>query len=248
MSTLQRTVYIGQPEPSPLSLRVPARQETRLALTFRDQSGGAINTDLGSQLELAGRTTARSLFYDLLSTDIPNGRAQTTIPAGDLVDPNGYHLMLRGQLAGEPMMLARGAVVLQDIGLAGMGGVGAGGPGTGVGGGSFIERIDLVLPRGVSPMLLTSVWADEGATVPVDLTGMTLVANITDVAGGVVIDAFTILPGPSAHTVFLTLTVGQLDALPDSNWWTLVGASPGGVGATTYCEGAVTVFGEVSGS
>jgi hypothetical protein len=244
MATVNRQVFVGQPEPSPLSLRVPARQETRLAVSFRDQKGSVVNTDLASNLELASRSGNASLFYGLTTTNIAQGKAQVTIPAGDLADPNGYNLMLRGHFAGEPMMLARGAVVLQDIGLAGMAGL----PGTGEGGGaaSTIERIDFVLPRGVAPMLFTSVWGDEGATVPVDLTGLLLTASITSVAGGAVIDAFTILPGPSVHTVFLTLTVEQLDALPDSCWWTLVGAPPTGVGVTTFCEGAVTVFGEVT--
>jgi hypothetical protein len=244
MATVNRQVFVGQPEPSPLSMRVPARQETRLAVNFRDQKGLAISMDLASNLELASRSGNVSLFYGLTTTDISSGKAQVTIPAGDLSDPNGYNLMLRGHFAGEPMMLARGAVVLQDIGLAGMAGL----PGTGEGGSAapVIERIDFILPRGTPANLLTSVWANEAATVPVDLTDLILTTNIFSTAGGSVIDAFTITPGPSMHTVWLSLTVEQLDALPDSCWWTLVGAPPTGVGVTTFCEGAVTVFGEVT--
>lgn len=246
MATIHRSVYTGQPEPSPLSMRVPARQETRLVISFRDQNGTVLNTDLGSHLELASRSAGTSLSYALTATDIPNGKAQADIPAGDLSDPNGYNLMLRGHLSGEPMMLARGAVVLQDIGLPWVTGLGAGGGAPGSGAGAFIERIDLVLPRGVAANLLVTIWANEGATVPMDLTGMSLFADIVATAGGTVIDAFAVAPGPSANTVWISLTVAQLDALPDSCWWTLVGTSPGSVGATTFCEGAVTVFGEVS--
>jgi hypothetical protein len=247
MATVKRSVFIGQPEPSPLSLRVPERQETRLAVTYRDQVGQVMGVDLGARLELASRSAMTNLFYNMVATDIVNGKAQTTIPAGDLTDPNGYSLRLRGQLAGEPMLLAIGAVALQAQGLPGMGGLsgdiggGGGAPGSGVG---FIERIDLVLPRGTVPMLFTSVWGDEGATVPIDLTAMTLSASIFSFAGGPSIGAFIIIPGPSEHTVFLTLTIEQLNTLPDSSWWTLVGAT--GEGATTYCEGAVTIFGEVT--
>jgi len=244
MATVNRQVFVGQPEPSPLSLRVPARQETRLAVSFKDRKGLPIGLDLGSSLELAGRSAAApNLFYRLTTTDITDGRAQVTIPAGDLADPNGYNLMLRGYLSGDPMMLARGVVALQDFGLPGMG---LGGAGEGGSGAPSVERIDFVLPRGVAAMLFTSVWADEGATVPVDLTDLLLTANIFAVPGGTVIGAFTITPGPSAHTVWLGLTVEQLDDLPDSCWWTLVGAPPTGVGVTTFCEGAVTIFGEVT--
>jgi hypothetical protein len=246
MATINRTVYTGQPDPSPLSMRLPARQETRLAVTYRNQNGAVVNYDLGSNLELASRSGNASLFYGLIATDIINGKAQATIPAGDLSDPNGYNLMLRGQVAGQPAMLARGAVVLQDIGLPGMAGLsGAGGGGSGPAP-AVIERIDMVLPRGVVTSLLTGIWGDEGRTIPLDLTAMTLVANISATAGSAPLTAFSITAGPAPHMVYLGLTIEQLDALPDSCWWTLVGASPGSVGATTYCEGTVTVVGEVT--
>jgi hypothetical protein len=242
MATIQRTVYTGQPEPSPLSMRVPARQETRLSITYRDQHGANLSTDISGNIELAGRSGAPSLFYAMTPTDIVNGRAQTTIPQGDLTDPNGYQLWLRGRVGGQPSVIATGTVVLQDIGLTGMGL-----PASGAGGGvpaQVIERIDLVMPRGTPAHLLTAIWGDEAGTIPLDLVGQTLTAGITSTPGSAVLTNFAVLPGPAAHMLYLDLTVPQLDGLPDNCWWTLVGAS--GVGAVTYCEGSVTITGEVT--
>lgn len=230
MSTVQRAVWINPVEPAPLSLRVPSGMETRLAVSFFTQAG-PVASDLLAQLELTGRSgnTPRQ-FYSMPATDVVNGRARAIIPAGDLVDPNGYRLNLYGTVDGEPFLLANGKVDI--IAAAGPQAVPP----------DVIDQIALSFERDEDVLLDVKLWTDAGKDAAYDLTasGTVITANVYGSKGGPALMPFT-TEVLAANEVRLTLTADQVNLLPDSCWWTLAASTA--AGTTTLCEGAVTVTG-----
>lgn len=228
MATINRSIYVGQPEPSPLSMRLPARQETRLALRYFDHAGALISSDLGAQLQLRGRSGGALQTYGLPATDVVNGMASALIPAGDLTDPNGYRLAVYGTRNQEPALFATGTVHLTEA---------IGDPGMAVAQ-DVIDQIPLTLERGDDVHLDVSTWVDTGKSNEFELTSTTIIANVLAAAGGSVLVPFTVSP-LDANTVHLTLTIAQVDALPNNCWWVMTAST--GTGVTTLCEGPVTV-------
>ena len=231
MSTIERAVTIDRVEPSALSLRVVSGNETRLAVSYNNAIGEPYTADVVGQLELIGKTNSGpSLFYAVPATDIANGKATTLIPAGVLTDPNGYRLNLYGTVAGEQQLLAMGRV---DITQA-MGGEGVTT--------DLINRIDLTFERNEDVLIDVTLWADDGGDAPYDMTMTVISASIYLQPGGAAVMPFTVTQ-IAENKVRLTLTADQVNQLPDSCWWSLIASTA--EGATTLCEGKVTVSGEV---
>jgi hypothetical protein len=230
MSTIQRSVHIDPVEPSPLSLRVPSGMETILALTYY-RLGALLGDDVGAQLELTGRSNGtRRQFYPVLATDVVNGMARALIPAGDLSDPNGYRLNLYGTVDGQPALLAIGKIDM--LAAAGPEAVPA----------DLIDQIDIAFERGEDVLIDVTLWADGAGDAPYDLTSTTISATVYETQGGAALMPFAVA-ALDTNKVRLSLTVDQVNTLPDSCWWSLVAATAGG--ATTLCEGKVTVSGVV---
>jgi hypothetical protein len=230
---VNRSVVINPVEPSPLSFRMPLGMDTRLVVTFFDQNGLPHGSDLGAQLQLTGRTSASTTTYLVPAIDVANGRARATIPGGDLDDPNGWRLRLVGTLNGEAALLATGTVM--PLASAGLEAIPE----------DVIDTIDLTFNYDEVVELDVTLWADAGKDSPYDLTSAltTLTASVFDVKGGTMIVPFSVTV-LDVNKVKLSLTVDQINALPASCWWTMVASTD--AGATTLCEGSVTITGTIT--
>jgi hypothetical protein len=228
MSTVQRTVYLSQIEPATLSVRAPAQMETWLDVTFRDQRGQVLTSDLAAQLHLTGRTGDRTTTYAMPSIDMVNGKARSVIPAGDLTDMNGYRLRVLGTWKQQPWLLAAGT--LQLIGSAGVD----------VQPDDVIDSIPLTFARGADDYVDASLWHDAGKSSPYDVTTALVLAPISNGSGGATLTNFTVTQ-IAINTVRLSLTTAQLAALPASCWWSLLVASGGT--QQTMAQGSVTITG-----
>jgi hypothetical protein len=228
MSTIRRVCYVNPIEPGPLSFRAGSKVETRLEVTFYQQSGNAFTTDLDAQLRLTSRTGAMSKAYSMPAIDVANGRARAIIPAGDVVDLNGYKLAVYGTVAGEAGLLAQGLVWPDDTVEP------------------TPEPLDIIdtvpitfnLAQSTDSAFTVKLWDDEQKTDPYDIGSATIAATILSAQGGAKILDMAVAPVAS-NAVTLTVTVAQVAALPASCWWTLTIGAAGGT--TTLCEGPVTV-------
>jgi hypothetical protein len=225
---ISKLVVLNPIEPSPLSFRAPLGMDTKLNVTYLDMAGAALPGDLAAQLQLTGRSTARTTSYLMPATDIANGRARAIIPGGDLNDPNGYRLRLVGTVNGEPSLLAMGTVM--PIPAAGIEAIPD----------DIIDTVDLTFTYGNVVELDITVWTDSGGDVPYDLTegAATISAAIYAAKGGSQLLPFTVTV-TAANKVRLSLTVEEVATLPALCWWSMVASTS--AGATVLCEGKVTV-------
>jgi hypothetical protein len=230
---VNRTIWINPVEPHPLSFRAAVGLDTRLNVAFIGTGGAPHSSDLGAQLQLTGRTTSRTISYGMPATDIVNGKARATIPAGDLTDPNGYRLRMVGTLGGETALLAVGSVA--PVAAAGIEMVPV----------DVIDTVPLNFDYNAPVELDVSVWTDAGKNSEYDLTSeqTTLSAAVYAIKGGSQLQPFSVTV-LDANTVRLTLTAAQVNSLPPSCWWNLIASTASG--ATVLCEGTVTVAGTVT--
>jgi len=223
---VNKTCVLNSVEPSPLSFRAPMGLDTSLNVVFYGQDGQPYPSDLGAQLQLTGRSTARTSTYFMPATDIANGRARAVIPGGDISDVNGYRLRIVGTWKGEPALLALGT--LATVAAAGLETVPE----------DVIDTIDLNLTYGNPVTMIVKLWQDAGKNIPYDLSVVTVSASILAAQGGSALQPFTI-DGIAGNAVTLSLTAVQVDTLPAACWWDLVVSSS--AGATTLAQGNVTV-------
>jgi hypothetical protein len=228
MSTVARTVYLNQIEPATLSLRTPAQMETFLDITFRDQYGAPMTTDMAAQLQLTARSGTKTSTYAMPAIDQVNGKARAVIPAGDLKDMNGYRLLVLGTWRQQPALLAMGS-----LNLTASAGVDAQPDDT-------IDQIALSFVRGMDDFVDVKLWHDAHKSNPYDITTLTVTAPISTTAVGAALGAFTVTV-INYNEVRLSLTGAQITALPDKCWWTLLVSSGGG--QQTLAQGPVTVTG-----
>jgi len=231
MSTVRKAVYVNPIEPAPLSFRCGSRVQTVLELTYYQQSniaGLTFKTDVDGQLRLTSRSGSVSNSYSVPAIDIANGRARAIIPAGDVVDPNGYQLVLYGTIAGDVMLIAKGLVFPNDTEAP------------------LEEAIDVIdtvpitfdTTNVANTVFTVTLWDDAGKSDPYDLTDKSIAAPILTAQGGTKILDMAVAPA-GANAVTLTMTPAQIATLPASCWWTLTIGGSGTV--TTLCEGPVTV-------
>jgi hypothetical protein len=230
MSTVRKTVYVNPVEPSPLSFRCGARVETVLELTYYRQSDNDLtfNTDVDGQLRLTSRSSNRSASYSVPAMDISNGKARAIIPAGDVVDPNGYLLALYGTVNGEVGLLAKGLVFPNDYEA----------PPT-----EALDVVDTVpltfaYATSIDTVFTVTLWQDTDKSSPYDLSASNIGAAIYAAKGGVKLLDMAVAAAAS-NSVTLTVTVAQVASLPANCWWSLRIGDVAGV--TTLCEGPVTV-------
>ena len=228
---IHKTVVINTIEPAVLSFRAPMGIEMKLDVSFFSQNGAPYTQDLAAQLQLTSRSGNRTVYYSMPSTDVVNGKVRAIIPADTLSDPNGYRVRVTGTLAGEAMLLALGTAV--PIAAAGPEAVPL----------DVIDHIDLSFERDEVAELDVRLWDDTGKTDPFDLASTTIAAAIYASPGGLLLMPFTVTI-TGANTARLTLTIDQVNNLPDSCWWNLTASAFSGV--TTLAEGNVTVTGTVT--
>jgi len=227
---VNKTCVLNSVEPSPLSFRAPMGLDTRLNVTFYGQDGQPYSSDLGAQLQLTGRSTARTSTYFMPATNIANGRARATIPGGDISDANGYRLRLLGTWNGEPALLALGT--LATVAAAGLDVIPE----------DIIDTVDLTFDYDSPVDIDVTLWADAGKGSPYDMAQTTITATVYAGRGGAALVPFgvTVL---SDNQVKLSLAVAQVNALPAACWWSMVASTS--AGATTLCEGNVAVSGVI---
>ena len=227
---VNRLLVINSVEPSSLSFRAPFGVDTRLNVQYVNHGGVAVTSDLAAQLQLTGRSNARTISYFMPAVDIANGRARATIPADDLVDPNGYRLRIVGTVNREAALLATGTVM--PIASAGLEAVPD----------DIIDSVDLTFDYDAPVDIDITLWADAGKGSPYDMTQTTITAAVHAAKGSAALTPFTVTP-LSANQVKLSLTVEQVNALPANCWWSLVASTS--AGATTLCEGDVAIAGAI---
>lgn len=225
---VNKVVVLNNIEPSLLSFRAPMGMDVRLNVSFFGQDGTPYSSDLASQLQLTGRSSARTQTYLLPATDIVNGRARATIPSGDLDDANGWRLRLVGTLNGEASLLALGTVM--PIAAAGLEAVPE----------DTIDAIDLAMVYDNDCTFTVKVWQDAGKSVPYDLAAVTVGASVYESRGGPTLQSFAVT-NVTSNMVTLSMPLAQVNTLPPSCWWSLTVSSATGV--TTLAEGAVTISG-----
>lgn len=224
---IERTIYINKIQPEPLSFAVPAGLEAKVDVNFLDQSGEPHGSDLLAQLQLTARSSVISTNYPMPATDVVNGKARAVIPAGAITDMNGYRLRLFGTLGGEPWLLATG--VVSPIAGAGPEAVPP----------QVITQVPIVLTRGQVGLIDVRLWDDLGSD-PFDLATATISAAIYTQQGGSMLTPFAVAQ-TAANAVQLSLTIDQVNALPDGGYWNLQLGQAAGV--TTLAEGPVTLVG-----
>jgi hypothetical protein len=226
MSTVFRTCYVNPIEPSPMSFRAGAKVETRLEVTFYQQSGNAFTSDIGAQLRLTSRTGAVSKAYSMPAIDVANGKTRAIIPAGDVTDLNGYKLALYGTVFGEVGLLAQGTVWPDDMVEPTAEPI------------DVIDQIPLLLRRGIDADLQVNLWTDAGKSAEYSLGNSTISAAVYAGQNGVQLVPFAVTVLDN-NSVQLSLDSVDVDALPDSCWWSLTVGSSGS--STMLAEGPVTV-------
>jgi hypothetical protein len=230
MSVINRTLVVNPVEPVAFSMKLPTGLDTKIVIEYLRQNGAAYTTDLGGQLYLTSRSSGRVAQYFLPSIDVINGKARAYIPAGDIVDLNGYNVQIIGTIDGEPRLIAKGsASVVQTEAL-------------GLIPADYIDTVDLSFEYDEDVDLDVTVWKDATKDAPYDLSdeATTLSAYILDNKGGSVISVFTVTV-LDEHKVRISLTKEQVNNLPATCWWTLNASTAAGL--ITLCEGDVTVTG-----
>jgi hypothetical protein len=230
MSTTTALIFVNPIEPAPLSLRVPSGVETRLELSFFDQLGDAINTDLLAQLELTARSSGAVALYAVPTTDVVNGRARAILPPYSVTDGNGYILRLYGTVKQQLMLLATGVV---DVTPA----IGPTSAPVDV-----IDSIDLTFTRDQDAVLNIAIWVDATGTIEASIGTSTISAVVQDSQGGGILARFTVTPVDD-NEVQLTLPAATVNTLPDVCWWSMAASSSAGM--QTLAEGRVFVSGTI---
>lgn len=228
MSTVRKVVFLNRIEPAPLSFRAGVNVDTFLEVTFYAQSGYAYSSDVDGQLRLKARSDGTVKSYSMPAIDVANGKARAIIPAGDIVDVNGYQLSLYGSIAGEAALIARGIIYPDDQEEP------------------VADPIDVIdevpitldLAQPTDSVFTVKLWDDEAKADPYDIGSAVVSAAIFDAQGGLKLADFTTVP-VSTNAVQISLSPAIVATLPASCWWTLTIGSADGV--TTLCQGPVTV-------
>lgn len=228
MSIINRTLVLNPVEPAPVSMKLRSGLDQKIDFEYLRQNGQPYNTDLGGQLYLVERTTARVLRYPMPATDPVNGRARAFIPAGDIRDRNGYNVQIIGTVDGEPRLIARGSASVFETEALGI--VPA----------DIIDTLDLTLGYNQPASFDVNLWQDAGKTTEYSLGTTTLSAFIYDKQGGIVLAPFAVEVLDN-NTARLTLTVDQVNNLPPEAWWALLASSASGT--TMLAQGPVMVTG-----
>jgi hypothetical protein len=225
---MMRLVHLNPIEPGTISGRATAGYDCVIDIVYRNAADQTWRSDLAATLVLTARTTTRNTSYLVPATDMINGKARVTIPGGDLSDPNGYAMTLVGTVDGVRKVIAKGVLALTEDGIPNLEVV------------DTIDRVPLLLTRGQAADLVVNLWQDAGKAAEYDIGASTVSSATQASQGGTVLVPFTVAVVDN-NTVHLSLASDQVDALPDSCWWTLVVSS--GTGSTTLAEGPVTVTG-----
>jgi hypothetical protein len=231
MGTIQRSISMNPVEPAPFSLRVVSGISTSILVTLFDRYGSPVKQDLAMQMQLTSRSSGRVTSYAMPATDVVNGKAMSTIPAGDLTDSNGYVVNVYGTVAGGAELLATGILRLVS------------GPGIDQAPDDIIDTIPLTVQFGQPLSITVKLWQDVGKTIPYNLDTTPVVAQLyLDRTSTTALMIFS-QTRLGLNELELALTGEQTQTLPPSCWWDL--RATVATGMTTLAQGEVTVIGSV---
>jgi len=220
---MNRQIMLNQIEPAALSLRWPQGLDLPIDLTVREQDGTMVDLSLVNPvLELEPRSGGALQSY-AGATDLAGlGTATFRVPGGDYKDSNGYRLSLYGAVDGVQQLIARGVGAVTPAPAA---------PSVSTGGGPSQQRgtYNLNIVRFDSWTWQFTLWGDEAKTIPSDLTGTTVTAQIRATIGGSVIVNLGIEVKDAVNgVVWMSITSGQSGALPSTAYWDMQIAYPDG--------------------
>jgi hypothetical protein len=234
MSNIHRTLVLNPVEPSPFSMKLRTGLEHQVEVEYLRQNGAPYNTDFAAQLYLIERTTGQVRNYFLPATDVINGKARAFIPAGDIVDRNGYNLQIIGTVEGESRLIARGSASVYETEALGV--IPA----------DMIDSIDIILTYNEDASLDVVMWKDPTKTAPYDISLTNVTSNIWTKMGGSILAPFTVTKIDDAYDnkARLTMSATLVNSLPPACWWSMSVST--GVGFTTLAQGNVSVAGTPS--
>jgi hypothetical protein len=105
---------------------------------------------------------------------------------------------------------------------------------------------DLTMYRGDSYRWRVALWQDTAATIPVDLTGATVAAEIRDKTAGTSVVTLGVVVTPP-NVIDLEMTPASYEGCPTKGVWDLQVTYPD-ASVRTVLKGAVAVNGDVTDS
>jgi hypothetical protein len=125
---VNRTIYLNDIEPAPLSLRWPLGIDLDLRVMMRTQRNTPVDPTL-AQFVLLPRSQGGVSPYDMEAFDVANGIARIEVPGSSLTDRCGYNIELYARqpnsVPGDPpkpvSLAARGVLATQGAAYASTG-------------------------------------------------------------------------------------------------------------------------------
>jgi hypothetical protein len=130
---MNRTIFLSDIEPAPLSIRHPLGINLDLLLTMKGQNGAPVDpTPLYPQFVLLPRSNGGTYPYDMTVTDAANGISRAQVPGTALTDRSGYNIELylraANEVPGDPplpvSLAATGVLVTQGAAYTSQGPLG----------------------------------------------------------------------------------------------------------------------------
>lgn len=220
---MNRTITLNEIEPVALSLRWPQGLDLPIYLSVNDQGGTPVDLSLVSPvLELEPRSGGALQSYTG-RTDITGlGTVTFTIPGSDYEDLNGYRLSVFGMVDGVAQLIARGLGSVTQ-GPAVPAGVSSGIPTRQRG------TYNLNIVRFDSWTWQFTLWGDEAKSIPSDLSGATVTAQIRLTVGGAIIASLAVeVRDAPRGVVWMSISSGQSGVLPPVAVWDMQISYPDG--------------------
>lgn len=215
---MNKVITLNEIEPQPLSFRAAAGLAFTLNVSVALQSGTMLDLGFAAPvvLQLAPRSGGATLTYTGVADVVGIGIVTFTLPADVLTDPNGYRLRLLAKIEGLTTLLAHG-VGMMIPGTESSAGAGEGIPSRTPSKGVF----NLNITRNDTNTWQFTLWGDTAKTIPADLTGAIVTAQIRAAIGG---------------TILTSMPCEIKDAVNGVVWMTLSGTSTGALPATSYWD------------
>ena len=236
---MNRTITYSGIEPAGLSWRAPAGVDVTVDILMKRQDGEAVDLGLVRPvLQVEPRSGGAGVTYAGTYDVSALGAAAFVVPGSGFKDPNGYRLSLWGVVDGVYQLLARGLAAVTPA----MNAPSTSGAGVPTSRGIF----DLNIIRNDSWTWQFTLWGDSAKTVPSDLTGATVTAQVRSTVGGPILASLGVeIRDAVGGVVWMSMSGGQSGVLPATSYWDLQIAYPTG-DVRTPVSGRVIVTDDVT--